>query len=124
RSGEPLLLSLQRSTLPTFGDDDPTAAALGEFGLSAHTGRPLLIEGPPGPRRTVETEQMARGPLAGEGEFASALARAIERLPTVFSWPIPLEQVDPPQGVRVQARALYTIDSDRAWGEADWVGLA
>jgi hypothetical protein len=124
RAGEPLLLSLQRSTLPTFGDDDPTAGVLSEFALRAQTGRPLLVEGPPGTRHTVETEHMVRAAAAGEDDFASALALAIERLPTILSWPVPLERIEPPQGVRLEMRTLYAIDSDRAWGEADWVGLA
>src|SRR5690606_27574735 len=89
---------------------------------------PLLKEGPPGARRTVETEQVVRARAADEAaeqeDLASALSRAVERLPTVFSWPVPLERIDPPQGARIRARALYTIEGADVWGEADWQGLA
>lgn len=123
-AGEPMLLSLQRSTLPTFGDEDPTATVLPMFGLSADTGQPLLVEGPPATRRTVETDHLLRAPPGDADAIASAVARAIEGLPTVFSWPIAIRQAEPPEGATVLRRALHSISGDRVWGEADWVGLA
>jgi len=59
-----------------------------------------------------------------QADIADALVRAVERLPTIFSWPVPLERIEPPQGARIQARPLYTISDDDVWGEADWQGLA
>ena len=124
QSGAPLLLSLQRSTLPTFGDEDPTATVLAAFGLRAETGRPLLREGPQAARRTVETDHLLRAAAEHADGPAGAVARAVEGLATVFSWPVPIEEAEAPDGAVIDVEPLYTIGEDRVWGEADWIGLA
>lgn len=123
-AGAPLLLSLQRSTLPTFGDEDPTATVLGAFGLRADTGRPLLRQNNSGVRRAAETDHLVRAALPETDGPASAIARAIEGLPTVFSWPIAIETVEAPQDAVVDSQPLYTITGADLWGEADWIALA
>jgi hypothetical protein len=112
-AGHPLLLSLYPSTLPTYGEPDPTTTFLKDFGLQADSARPLLREriGPDG--RRVEAVQMVRA-TAG----THPVAQAVRGLNTRFEWPIGLRVLDGAVGVT----PLYTIDDRSTWGESQWLG--
>ncbi len=110
--GESVLVSLNPSVFPTFGDVDPTARALDSFGIHARTGRPLL-------RRVVGERGVAVGaelrPVASVK--GSAIADAVFGLEMRLPWAIPLELGE-------GAQALLTIeDTPSIWGESQWARL-
>lgn len=110
--GESVLVCLNPSVFPTFGDTDPTARALEAFGIRARTGRPLL-------RRAVSERGVAVGteqrPVAsGEGH---PVAEAVYGLEMRLPWAIPLELSE-------GASALLTMeDTPSVWGESQWARL-
>jgi hypothetical protein len=111
--GHPLLLSLYPSTLPTYGEPDPTTTFLRDFGLEADTARPLLRERIGAEGRRVDAVQMVRA-----AEANHPIAQAVRGLPTRFEWPIGLRTLENATGVT----PLYTIDDRSTWGESQWLG--
>ncbi len=110
--GESVLLSLNPSVFPGFGEEDPTARALAAFGIGARSGRPLL-------RRVMQGRAAAVTPevavLARGG--ASPVGGAIENLTVRLPWAIPLE-------LSGDARAVLALDgSEAVWGESQWLRL-
>jgi len=114
-SGEPLLLSLTPSTLPTYGEPDPVAAVLNQFGLSADTARPLLRERFTPEGRQVDAAQMVR-PLDSQHPISSA----VSGLPTRFEWPISVRQ-SPGSPPGYSYTPLYRITDKSTWGESQWL---
>jgi hypothetical protein len=112
-TGHPLLLSMFPSTLPTFGEADPTVAFLTKFGLRADTARPLLHETVKPTGREVQAIQVVRAT-----ESDHPIARAIKGLPTRLQWPIPMRVVDT-KGVKVST--IYEINDPSVWGESQWL---
>lgn len=116
-SDEPLLLSLNPSTLPTYGQPDPVAAVLGKFGLSADTARPLLRERFTPEGRSVDAFQSVR---ATEG--TNPLLGATKGLPIRLEWPIALHEAKPEEGGgRTTVTPLIQIADPAAWGESQWL---
>ncbi|MEO0483016.1 MAG: hypothetical protein AAF138_05290 [Planctomycetota bacterium] len=113
--GEPVLLSLIPSPLPSFGEDDPQARVVKSLGLSARTGAPLLRErvAPSSPTgRVVDPAIVAR---AEPGPHP--LLAAIAGLPTRLDWPVPLT-IEP----GAQATPLLEVAGDRSlWAESSWL---
>jgi hypothetical protein len=111
--GQPLLLSLYPSTLPTFGENDPTTAFLREFGLEADTGRTILRE-----RMTIEGRRVDAVQMVRAADVEHPIARAVRGLPTRFEWPVALRILSDSPGVI----PLYTIEDRSSWGESQWLG--
>lgn len=115
--GEPILLNLRASTLPSFGQPDPMTACLRLFGLQADTARPILAEATQPTGRLVQTDLVVR---ASEGDHP--VWRAVQGLPTVFPWAIAIREADPPAGSKVTRSTLYEITAPNAWAESQWLG--
>lgn len=112
-TGQPLLLSIYPSTLPTYGETDPTTAFLRGFGLEADSARPLLRERMTAEGRRVDAVQVLRA-----GDSSHPIAEAVRGLPTRFEWPIGMKVVDGPG----QVWPLYSIEDRLTWGESQWLG--
>jgi hypothetical protein len=119
--GENLLVSLNPSVAPTYGDPDPTTTFLKRWGIEPITGQCILreqasTETPSG--RFVSTDFVIQ-PAEETGHLISG---AIRGLPTAFIWPIQLNNGDISGGGRVTRTDLYTITPDeRTWGESQWM---
>jgi hypothetical protein len=115
--GESILLSLNPSTLPSFGQTDPMTASLPLFGIQADTARPLLLEQIQPGGRYVFADHILRAEGADH-----PIARAVQGLATVFPWPVPLREVDPPAGTTVTRVPLFAAPKADTWAEAQWLG--
>lgn len=114
--GEPVLLSVNPSIFPTYGDVDPVASTLLPFGLVARTGSPLVQEVSTDRGRLPNTSLIARG-VAGE----EPLQQAIANLPTLMLWPM---VVDLEPGPGVSATPLLALSGDDSiWMESQWINL-
>ncbi|MCB1281550.1 MAG: hypothetical protein KDB18_08500 [Salinibacterium sp.] len=104
--GERLLISLNPSSLPAMGTEDPVAASLRPLGVRALTGTPLMSEsyGPAGRSAQIEAVALASG-------TDHPLARALQGLPTLFPWPIGLES---------PSAAIYSLSGENRWAESEW----
>jgi hypothetical protein len=135
--GRSVLLSVSPSIAPSFGDQDPFAAALARFGLVSDSGRPLVWEEATAQGRLVRSERVAQsgaGPGAvdggggaggggGGGGGEHPIAGAIRGLPTLLPWPIALAPQTPPEGVRATAWPIIDLVPDAAlWAESQWLG--
>jgi hypothetical protein len=124
--GLPILVSVTPSTLPGFGSQDAGVAFLRGFGLAADSGRPLLTERVVGGRRAVETDRVvtAIAPAAGDGApTPHPIADAVQSLAIGLRWAIPIQIVDPPEGIRATAAPLIQIGTPQTWGEAQWLNF-
>lgn len=116
RRGESLLISVNPSLLPGYGQADPTTAVLPGFGLEADSARPLVRERTTAQGRLVETDQAVR-PLEGD----HPIRRAAAGLPTYLTWPVALRHTEPvPAGARVTDLAVIGADGS-VWGESQWL---
>lgn len=111
--GETVLLSLNPSTLPTFGQLDPMTAPLAGFGIKADTGRPILAERFTAGGRFVDAAQTLTAPN-GQGPVANA----IRGLPARLEWPIAITATSA-DGVRTWP--LLVVDNKSAWAESQWL---
>lgn len=119
--GEPLLLNLYPNTGPTFGEVDPTAAVLPEFGLSGLTGRVVLRERSTPEGRRVEAWQRLTA-VEGSGAAGSvggAILGAVRGLPTRFEWPVAIEVGAGAERVG----ALYRVEEAGSWNESQWLSF-
>ena len=114
-SGKPLLLSMFPSTLPTYGEPDPTVSFLPKFGLKADSARPLLHEVLKPTGREVQAYQVVRAL-----EVDQPIARAIRGLPTRLQWPIPMKLAD---GSGAKVTKLFEVTDASTWGESQWLGF-
>lgn len=115
--GEPVLLCLQPSTLPSYGQPDPVTTSLHLFGLQADTARPILSEATQPTGRLVQTDLVVRADESGH-----PIWRAIRGLPTVFPWPVAIREADAPAGSRVERNTVYSVTGKEAWAESQWLG--
>ena len=117
--GKPVMVSLNPSVAPSYGQTDPMVAALAPFGLTADSGRPLLRDVTTPRGRAVETDRMAQ-PVESE----HALTGAVRGLPTYLPWPVAIIDRPMPTGARVNSTTLYELPADqRTWGESQWTGV-
>lgn len=115
-AGGSVLLSLNPSVFPTYGDADPMARLAEPFGIVARTGTPLLTDrvGPGGRQANPLTTIVPEGgdhPIAG----------ASRGLRFALPWAIPMELT---QTEDAQASAVVTIagdDASKAWSESQWL---
>lgn len=118
--GAPVLVNLNPSVFPTFGDDDPIAAPLERLGIRVSSATPVLREtaGPAG-RATTVTHRLVPGRVAGlfSGQEPHPIAEAVAGLPFTLDWPLPVAVDDPATPV------LALGGSDDTWAEDDWLGF-
>lgn len=115
---KPLLISMNPSVLPGYGQPDPTVSVLEKFGLKADSGRPVLTEKLSPRGRTINTDRVLQ-PLEGP----HPILRALGALPTYLPWPIALEEL--PAGASARSvTPLFAISNDpQAWRESQWLGV-
>jgi hypothetical protein len=116
--GEPIMLCLQPSTLPSYGQPDPMTASLRLFGLQADTARPIIFETTGAGARQVGTDHVVRADQSDH-----PIWRAVQGLPAIFPWPIAIRPADPPAGARVTRDTLYSVAGKDSWAEAQWLGF-
>lgn len=116
QKGSAILLSVNPSLLPGYGQPDPTTAILPLYGLQADSARPLVRERITSQGRQIETDQIIR---AAAGEHP--ILRAIAGLPTYLTWPVTFRRLpDAPAGPAVTDLASITAD-DSVWAESQWL---
>jgi ABC-type transporter Mla subunit MlaD len=115
--GASMIVSVNPSVFPTFGDADPVAAALAPLGRLPRTGAPLVFDqlGPQGAHRSL-TAVDATG-MTGD----SPLNAAVAALPVRLLWPIAVDAADTP-GVTTFPLLDVEGGEDR-WLESQWIGL-
>ncbi len=110
--GQSVLVSLNPSVFPGFGEVDPTARALAEFGIEARSGRPLV-------RRVMQGRAAAITPevAALARESGTPIGAAIENLTVRAPWGVPL-------GLSGGAEPVLSLrGSEAVWGESQWLRL-
>lgn len=113
-----LLIDLNPSVLPTYGDVDPVAAVLARFGLACDSGRPLLREIVSPRGRTIETDLQAQ---SVEGN-AGPIAGAVRGLPVLLPWPVALHAAPIPEKIRIELHKVLEVPaSDSVWAESQWL---
>lgn len=119
--GRSVLLSINPSIAPSFGDTDPFASLLDRYGMTAETGRPIVTEGIVPVGRVVASDRVVQS--RGESEL-NPIPGAIKGLPVVLAWPIALSPKAAPTDTRVLQHPLLTITADdRTWGESQWLAF-
>jgi hypothetical protein len=117
--GKPLLISINPSLLPTYGQPDPTVAVLERFGLAAESGRPLLRDAVTPRGRVVETEFLV---LPSQGEHPIQIG--VRGLATLIPWPVTLYERPMTDKARATVTPLLTIPPGEAtWIESQWLRL-
>lgn len=117
--GRNVLLSLNPSIAPSFGDTDPFALLLDRYGLGADTGRPIATESVTPAGRAVASDRVVQS--RGESD-RNPIPGAIKGLPVVLAWPISISPKPAPAETRVVRHPLLSITADeRTWGESQWL---
>ena len=113
---EAVLVNLNPSVLPAYGEADPIVAPLAPLGLEPATGSPLLRSVADTRARLVQTELTLQSP-----EGTHPILRATANLPTTLSWPVPIRVgKDSPW----QTTPLLVLEEDPAiWSESQWLGF-
>jgi hypothetical protein len=112
-AGKPVLMSVFPSTMPTYGEPDPTTAWMAGFGLEALSGKPILRE------RTLPEGRRVDAALALRAiESDHPMAQALRGLPTKLEWPIAIRSNASSQAA---VTPLFRIDDKQAWGESQWL---
>lgn len=115
-----LLIDLNPSVLPTYGDTDPIGAVLARFGLACDSGRPLLREVVLPRGRVIETDLAAQG-VQGD---AGPIAGAIRGLPVLLPWPVSLHGSPTPDKVRLEIQRFMEIPAgESVWAESQWLRI-
>lgn len=119
-SGRNLLISINPSVLPTYGDADPFSPAMAHFGITAETGRPLLRESLTAGVRAVENDFTLQA-----DETQHPISAAMRGLPTFIAWPIALfARGSPDQSVRTTHTTLLSLPAaPNTWLESQWLRL-
>lgn len=118
--GAPLLLSINPSVLPTYGDVDPVSAVARRFGVRAESGRPIL-RARAGARATVEADMILQ-PVP-DAHANHPIAGAVRGLPAFFGWVTPLF-IDAAPAPGAAREVIYRIEpGDELWSETQWLRL-
>lgn len=119
--GAPLLLSINPSVLPTYGDIDPVSAVTRRFGIRAESGRPIL-RARAGARATVDPDMILQ-PVP-DTEAKHPIVGAVRGLPAFFGWVTPLFVDAAAPGAGGAGEVIYRIEpSDELWSETQWLRL-
>jgi len=115
--GMPILLSLNPSVMPTYGQPDPVASVLARFGLEALSGTPILRDEALPTGRVVLTDHLVI-PTGGEHPIAAA----VRNLGVALVWPVALRRTE--AGESATVTELMRLDAERgAWRESQWLRL-
>lgn len=110
--GEALLVNLNPSVFPTFGDADPIASALAPLGLDARSGTPILARDTTAAGHAATTAHRVI-PRASAHPIGSAIAG----LPVVLEWAVPIDIAS-----GADAAPLLTMPaSNDTWAESQWL---
>lgn len=123
--GRSVLVSVNPSSLPGAGAPDPMVDMLPALGLVADSGRPLLEEVPPPPRRSVVSDAIFADPMPTAEATPHPISAALSGMSTLLPWPIPLRAGGPEgqaPGVRVEP-LVQMAASPRRWAESSWALL-
>lgn len=118
-TGRPVLLNLNPSVYPTYGDPDPLAALAAPFGIEPKTGVALLraeLAASAGASRVADPMLNA---VPDDGEHP--IAGAVRGLTTVLPWATPIELAPAPSA---ESWPVLTISGDQAetvWAESRWL---
>jgi hypothetical protein len=116
-----VLVSLNPSVLPTYGEKDPLAAALLVRGVEALTGTPLLSQVITKQGAYAETDRVVQA-MSLENTDSHPLLESVRGLPTYLTWCIPLRASKDESGWKTAP--VYRVVSDAAtWGEGQWLQL-
>lgn len=117
-SGKPVLLSLNPSIFPTYGDTDPMGELAASYGITPRTGMTLLRERVvPGGRRADELTIAL--PAGGEHPIADALGG----LRTLLPWAIPIDLTQAPGARAWPLIELTDTGASEPWAESRWLRL-
>lgn len=122
--GRPLLVSLNPSPLPGYGEPDPITRPLSAFGLSVDSARPLLRERFTPSGRQIQTDLSLSADPQPESSSHPILG-AVGSLPVYVPWALPMVAAEPagtPDQTRVAALLVAPAD-DRTWAESQWLRL-
>jgi len=123
--GKNILLCLNPSVLPTFGDSDPVAGVLERFGLKAESGQPIMSaaagERGAGMSPLAQTDALFVAQSVFEDLPESRIAGAIEALRVTLPWPVALRPLSAPKGATVQS--VLSLPEGQAWRETQWLRL-
>lgn len=115
-SGRPILLSLNPSPLPSYGQKDPVASVLERFGLVADSGRPILRESVTPRGAIAETDLMVQGSTSEH-----VIGQALGRLPVSLPWSV---SIAPIAGAAPHWSPICQIPADAVtWAESNWLGF-
>lgn len=120
--GAPVLLGLNPSVFPTFGEADPLGSLVARFGVRVGSNRPILSSANTtlGPRTAWDIRVIPRLTSERTDDDTNPIAVAINGLPVAVEWPLPITQIaDAPSASTIDA--LLTLDMDPAWAESDWL---
>ncbi len=118
--GESVLMSLNPSVFPTFGDPDPMATIAARFGIVPDAGRTILHDqaGALGRIASPITEVVQGGDMDSEPH---PITGALHGLNTLLPWAVALDLVETETA---QARAIITMPGDDGtWAESRWLRL-
>jgi hypothetical protein len=115
-SGASIFMSIFPSTLPSYGEPDPTTAWLKSLGLEAQSAKPLLKERLLPEGRRVDAFQIVR-----TLESEHPIAGAIRGLPTRLEWPIALREIAAESSGAATISPLFVVDDRQVWGESQWL---
>lgn len=120
-AGDPVLLGLNPSVFPTFGDDDPLAALLVPLGVRARTDAPVLstANAALGPTTAWDMRIVPNLPDDVRRD-ANPVAQAVDGLPFAMEWPIPFERTGDAPGEST-IEPILTLDIPGAWSESEWL---
>ncbi len=126
--GRPVLLGMNPSVFPTFGDDDPLAALLEPFGVRVRSAAPVLstANAALGPA-TAWDMRIVPGLQDSARADANPVAVAVDGLPFAIEWALPIERADAgesgEQGEdnRATVEPLLTLDIPQSWSESEWL---
>jgi hypothetical protein len=116
--GAAILMSLNPSPMPGYGEPDPLARSLSTFGLTVDSSRPLLRDRQTPSGRLVDTDLTLR---AEQGEHA--ILRAMGTLPVYVPWALAIGDGEAAaRGVRVWP-LVRALGDERTWAESQWLRL-
>lgn len=117
-SGENVLLSLNPSVFPTYGDIDPMARLAEPYGISARTGTTLLRD-----RVGAGGRQADPITIAVSDAEDHAVADAVSGLRTALPWAVPMELTEAEDAKSWALVTLTGTDAEAAWAESGWQRL-
>ena len=120
-----ILLCLNPSVLPTYGDSDPVAAVLTRFGLKAETGQPILssLGGERGASMSplAQTDALFVVQSDSLGMQPSLIAKSITSLRVMMPWPVALRANG--KAADAEVWSIVEMPSGEAWRETQWLRL-